>query len=67
MVITDLSIAFLAVTVVEFLLMNKTSKGLMEFMKRKGLTPSGDSKVDIKTCRELKLFPFYICKRRVKK
>ena len=47
--------------------MNKTSKGLMEFMKRKGLTPSGDSKVDIKTCRELKLFPFYICNNRVKK
>ena len=39
--------------------MNKTSKGLIEFMKRKGLKPSGDSKVDIQTCRKLKLFPFY--------
>ena len=39
--------------------MNKTSKGLIEFMKRKGLKPSGDSKVDIETCRELRLFRNY--------
>lgn len=39
--------------------MNKTSTGLIEFMKRKGLTPSGNSKVDVQTCKELKLFPNY--------
>lgn len=36
-------------------------------MKRKGLKPSGDSKIDIKTCKEFKLFPVYICKRKVEK
>lgn len=39
--------------------MNKTSKGLIEFMERKGLTPSGSREIDIQTCKRLKLFPFY--------
>lgn len=39
--------------------MNKTSAGLIEFMKRKGLTPSGNSKVDVQTCKELEFFPVY--------
>lgn len=39
--------------------MNKTSKGLIEFMRRKGLTPSGYSKVDVQTCKDLELFPVY--------
>ena len=47
--------------------MNKTAKGVIECMKRKGLKPSGDSKVDIETGREVKLFPLYTCNRRVKK
>ena len=35
----------------------KTSPGLMEFMKRKGLDSTGDSKTDMKTCRDKGLFP----------
>ena len=37
----------------------KTSPGLIEFMKRKGLEPTGDSKTDIQTCRDKGLFPKY--------
>ena len=36
-----------------------TSKGLIDFMVRKGLTPTGSRKIDIQTCKDLELFPVY--------
>jgi hypothetical protein len=36
-----------------------TSQGLMDFMSRKGLTPTGNRKIDMQTCKELELFPVY--------
>ncbi len=36
-----------------------TSKGLIDFILRKVLTPTGSRKIDIQTCKDLELFPAY--------
>lgn len=58
-----LGFTVMAVVVLGVLVMNKkgelTSQGLVDFMIRNNLTPTGTRKIDMQTCKDLGLFPVY--------